>query len=709
MPPAPSADSGTHRAYTKLAGSEPLPGYKLLSPLGRGGFGEVWRCEAPGGLHKAIKFVTSESEDGRGGERFDQEFSAFEQIKAIRHPFLLTLERVEHIGTDLIMVMELADRQLQDRFRECTNCGLPGIPRDELIAYFADAAEALDCIAAKFNLQHLDVKPANLFLVSGHVKVGDYGLVAQLEGEGAGNRGLTPRYVAPEVLHGTPSSCSDQYSLALVYCELLTGGFPYPGRTPQQLMLQHVSGQPNLSLLPPADRPALAQALAKKPEDRFPSCLAFVQALMSSGADTALPNASLSVRRARVDRSVAEMNLAAGSDYPGATASESGRADPTHLGPAPEPEPTQNVTLPTKPLTVTDRPAPLLPPLVSGNPRQSAPSDRVPAPGARAPSRPTGPGSQVTPPPARPVTSPPGRPAHPPAQRPRLTTGSINFPTQHEAVDFDAPLADEIEGGMVMLESILSVLPVATLVGQASAEPSTDPQTFASAVVRAAARGGHVPQLPGDVGRLPDGTWVCQFPSTVPATVVPLKLAVIRELWGVSVEQPDPAHLVLRRTAGGGGFFGGKKKYGYEVSVLLPTGNKPLGEITVLGRTFGTPDAKFAREAQDVLPKLLLDVRMQVGNVPDRRQHPRVECELGLTLYPIHSDGGVDAALAVTCRDVSLGGVGFASTVSLKTKYTYAAFAGVPAVAGQAILLRLMRVQTVGGERHYGAQFRTDL
>src|SRR5450631_3849973 len=76
-------------SWAKQAGSEPLPGYRLLSPLGRGGFGEVWKCEAPGGLHKAIKFVTSESDDGRGGERFSQELAAFEQIKAIRHPFLL--------------------------------------------------------------------------------------------------------------------------------------------------------------------------------------------------------------------------------------------------------------------------------------------------------------------------------------------------------------------------------------------------------------------------------------------------------------------------------------------------------------------------------------------------------------------------------------------------------------------------------------------
>lgn len=682
MPPAPTADSGTHRPYAKLAGSEPLPGYKLLSPLGRGGFGEVWKCEAPGGLHKAIKFVTSECEDGRGEERFDQELAAFEQIKAIRHPFLLTLERVEHIGKELVMVMELADRQLQDRFRECVTCGLQGIPRDELLSYFADAAEALDVIAAKFNLQHLDVKPANLFLVSGHVKVGDYGLVAQLEGPDAGNRGLTPRYVAPEVLHGTPSSCSDQYSLALVYCELLTGAFPYPGRTPQQLMLQHVSAQPVLSALPPADQPAVAMALAKRPDERFPSCLAFVQALMASGADTALPNASMNMRRARVDRSVAEMNVGGESQYPGDISSVSGRGDSTHASRLGRPEPTQSFTLPGKAgLTAPGRSHNgALPPLVSGNrrPAPQQPSARVPAP------------------PHRSATPPPRGPAY----------GARYAPEPEEALD--EPIADELEAAAVVLEHIGSVMPVATLVGMASNEMSPDPQSFAQAVLLASAAGGHVPQLPGDVGRLSDGTWVCQFPSTVPASVVPLKLSVVREVWGVSVEQPDPAHLILRRTCGGGGLFGGKK-YGYEISVLLPTGGKAVGEVTVLGRTFGAGDVRFAREAQDVLPKILLDVRGQLGNVQDRRQHPRIACGLGLMLYPLHSDGTVDAALAVKCRDVSLGGLGFSTPTALQTKYAYAAFAGVAATAGQAILLRLMRVQTLGHERHYGAQYRTDL
>ncbi|NUQ62162.1 MAG: protein kinase [Pirellulales bacterium] len=256
---------------------EPIAGYTIRERIGAGGYGEVWKAEAPGGLEKAVKFVYGQLDETRAA----CELKALNRVKEARHPFLLSLERVEVVDGQLIIVTELAEKSLKDRFDECRQLGEGGIPRDELLRYLADAADALDYIRQRYSLQHLDIKPENLLIVGGHVKVGDFGLVKDLKHTHLSFvEGLTPVYAPPEAFDDTISSTSDQYSLAIVYQEMLTGVLPFPGRTASQLSMQHRYSRPQLGALPESDRAAIAKALAKDPADRFSACLAMVEALM---------------------------------------------------------------------------------------------------------------------------------------------------------------------------------------------------------------------------------------------------------------------------------------------------------------------------------------------------------------------------------------------------------------------------------------------
>jgi serine/threonine protein kinase len=283
--------------------AEPIPGYRLLERLGGGGFGEVWKAIAPGGLHKAVKIIHGnlQSKEEEGSRLAAQELRAIKRVQGIRHPYLLSLERYDIIEGRLLIVSELADCNLWDTFRECRAKGLPGIPRADLLQYMTETAEVLDMMNGQHALQHLDIKPQNLFLLYNHVKVADFGLVKDLEGMRAEvTGGVTPVYAAPETFDGVVTRFCDQYSLAIVYQELLTGVRPFNGTTAQQLLMQHLQGTPNVSPLPAAERAIVARALAKKPEDRFPTCLQFIKAIQHLGGGST-SNSAYPSPAARVD------------------------------------------------------------------------------------------------------------------------------------------------------------------------------------------------------------------------------------------------------------------------------------------------------------------------------------------------------------------------------------------------------------------------
>lgn len=261
---------------------EPISGYVTRELIGRGGFGEVWKAEVPGGLDKAIKIVHA----GIDSARAERELKALQRVKDVRHPLTLSIERIEIIDGTLVIVTELADCSLKDVFKRHRSKGQTGIPRDQLLALLRDAADALDYIYEEHSLQHLDIKPENLLVVGNRLKLGDFGLLKNIYERGASLvSGLTPTYAPPELFEGRPTRQSDQYSLAIVYQHMLTGELPFDGATSAQLAREHLSGVPRLNLLPRSERPIVARALSKVPRERFESCAALIAGLSAAPPD----------------------------------------------------------------------------------------------------------------------------------------------------------------------------------------------------------------------------------------------------------------------------------------------------------------------------------------------------------------------------------------------------------------------------------------
>ena len=263
-------------------GNEVIPGYTLIDRLGRGGFGEVWEAIGPEGRRVALKRVLL---DGPLGE---SEKKSLGVIRYISHANIVETFAIREFKDELVLEMELGTGTLRSRLTECAPIH-GGIPFPELITYLKDAAKAIDHLNARLHesggkmkrIVHGDIKPANLLLIDGIVKVADFGLARFTERSNSSHSGgYTPQFAAPELFTGKTSPHVDQYCLAITYCVLRSDRSPIPGETANELMVGHLTKSPDLSMLPLEERSVLSRALAKKPEDRWEGCCKFVAELV---------------------------------------------------------------------------------------------------------------------------------------------------------------------------------------------------------------------------------------------------------------------------------------------------------------------------------------------------------------------------------------------------------------------------------------------
>jgi serine/threonine protein kinase/Flp pilus assembly protein TadD len=290
----PERDTGV---YDPILRSHPqVSGYRLITRRGRGGVAEVWEAESPGGHRVALKLVHL-STDLRSGE-----LRALKITRGVKHPGLLVVHGAWQVENLLVISMELAERSLWDRFLEANVQGLRGIPRGELLGYLEPVADAIDYLNGSqhtingrpgVGIQHRDLKPQNLLLVGDRAKVADFGMARVMEGCVTSHSGpCTVPYAAPEYFGGRTSRQSDQYALAVTYCQLRGGRIPFPGTT-AQMAVGHMCNDPDLGGLPEPEQPILARALAKRPEERWPDCRSFVDALkvLGTAGDCSVPDA----------------------------------------------------------------------------------------------------------------------------------------------------------------------------------------------------------------------------------------------------------------------------------------------------------------------------------------------------------------------------------------------------------------------------------
>jgi serine/threonine protein kinase/ankyrin repeat protein len=274
---------------------ERIGGYEILGELGRGAMGVVYHARDAGiGRAVAIKVIrvdagTSREESAQLRQRLIREASVAGNIY---HPGIVTVHQLGEEGDNVFIVMEFVEGNSLERLLVHN----PTLDRGWALDILAQIAVALD-YAHKAGVVHRDIKPANILVRGdGRVKIADFGIAKMTAGVTSGMTAAgvsvgSPAYMSPEQIQASMiDGRSDQFALGTIAFQLLAGRMPFKGTTAHTLMFQIVTADPfepqpgDLPLSAPV-RAVLARALAKKAQDRYPDCAAFIHDLnVAAGA-----------------------------------------------------------------------------------------------------------------------------------------------------------------------------------------------------------------------------------------------------------------------------------------------------------------------------------------------------------------------------------------------------------------------------------------
>jgi tRNA A-37 threonylcarbamoyl transferase component Bud32/tetratricopeptide (TPR) repeat protein len=266
-----------------------IDGYDLQRQIGRGGSATVYLArERKHQRLVAVKVLHPALAASLQAERFLREISI---VANLAHPNILPLLDSGTSGDLLYYVTPyVPGESLRKRLERDGK-----LPVAEAVRLVREAADALD-YAHRKDLVHRDVKPENILLADGHALLADFGIARAMRvalGEQLTAVGVAPgtlHYMSPEQADakGVVDGRSDQYSLACVLYELLTGSPPFTGATLGEIAIKHAVGkvppiQPATSVVPPSVKQAIQRALAKSPEARFASAAEFGATLGAPG------------------------------------------------------------------------------------------------------------------------------------------------------------------------------------------------------------------------------------------------------------------------------------------------------------------------------------------------------------------------------------------------------------------------------------------